>query len=125
MSTSMLELLEESKGDLVAFRISGHVDKNDYDIMLPILEEKIKMYGKINVYAEMQEVEDFTLKALWEDLKFDFRHASDFSKAALVGEQKWLDWLIVAASPFTSATVKHFTLEQRQQALDWIQTPEE
>ncbi|WP_162428659.1 SpoIIAA family protein [Pontibacter pudoricolor] len=121
----MLELLEESKGDLVAFRISGHVDKNDYDIMLPILEEKIKMYGKINVYAEMQEVEDFTLKALWEDLKFDFRHASDFSKAALVGEQKWLDWLIVAASPFTSATVKHFTLEQRQQALDWIQTPEE
>ena len=124
MLTSMLELLEESKGDLVAFRISGHVDKNDYEIMLPILEEKIKQYGKINVYAEMQEVEDFTLKALWEDLKFDFRHAADFSKAALVGEQKWLDWLTISSSPFTTAKVKHFSLEQRQQALDWIQTPE-
>ncbi|MER2996138.1 STAS/SEC14 domain-containing protein [Pontibacter populi] len=121
----MLELLEESKGDLVAFRISGHVDKNDYDIMLPILEEKIKQYGKINVYAEMQDVEDFTLKALWEDLKFDFRHSADFSKAAFVGEQKWLDWLTIAASPFTPAKVKHFTLDQRQQALDWIQTPEQ
>lgn len=125
MSTSMLQLLEESKGDLVAFRISGHVDKNDYDIMLPILEEKIKQYGKINVYAEMQEIEDYTLQALWEDLKFDFRHAADFNKAALVGEQKWLDWLTIAASPFTSATVKHFTLDQRLQALAWIQTSEE
>jgi len=124
MPTSMLQLLEESKGDLVAFRISGHVDKNDYDVMLPLLEEKIKQYGKINVYAEMQEVEDFTLKALWEDLKFDFRHAADFKKAAFVGEQKWLDWLTIAASPFTSAKVKHFTLEQRLQALDWIQNPE-
>lgn len=121
----MLQLLEESKGDLVAFRISGHIDKNDYDVMLPVLEEKIKQYGKINVYAEMQEVEDYSLKALWEELRFDFRHAADFKKAALVGEQQWLDWLTVAASPFTTAKVKRFTLEQRQQALDWIQTPEE
>lgn len=124
MSTSMLQLLEESKGDLVAFRISGHVDKSDYDVMLPLLEEKIKQYGKINVYAEMQEVEDYTLKALWEELKFDFRHAGDFKKAAFVGEQKWLDWLTIAASPFTTAKIKHFTLEQRMQALYWVQTPD-
>ena len=120
----MLQLLEESKGDLVAFRISGHVDKNDYDIMLPVLEEKIKQYGKINVYAEMEEVEDFTLKALWEDLKFDFRHAGDFKKAAFVGDQKWLDWLTIAATPFTSATIKYFKTEERQQAMDWILTSE-
>lgn len=124
MIKSMVQLLEESKGDLVAFRIAGHVDKNDYDVMLPLLVEKINQYGKINVYAEMQDVEDYTLKALWEDLKFDFRHAADFKKAALVGEQKWLDWLTIAASPFTTAKVKHFTLAQRQQALEWVQTPE-
>jgi len=120
----MLQLLEESKGDLVALRISGHVDINDYDVMLPVLEEKIKQYGKISVYAELQELEDISFKALWQDLKFDFKHASDFKKAALVGEQKWLDWLTIAASPFTTAKVKHFTLEQRQQALDWVQSPE-
>ena len=124
MQTSMLQLLEETKGDLVALRVSGHVDRNDYEIMLPLLEEKIKQYGKISVYAELQDLEDISFKALWEDLKFDFKHAADFKKAALVGEQNWLDWLVIASSPFTSAKVKHFTLDQRLQALDWIQNPE-
>ena len=62
-----------------------------------------------------------------DDLDMDRirRKLRHFSKAALVGEQKWLDWLTIAASPFTPAKVKHFTLDQRQQALDWIQTPEQ
>ena len=120
----MLQLLEETKGDLVALRVSGHGDRNDYEIMLPLLEEMIKLYCKICVYAELQDLEDISFKALWEDLKFDFKHAADFKKAALVGEQNWLDWLVIASSPFTSAKVKHFTLDQRLQALDWIQNPE-
>jgi hypothetical protein len=37
MPSSMLQLLEDSKEDIVAFRLSGDVDKRDYDVMLPIL----------------------------------------------------------------------------------------
>ncbi|WP_347157804.1 STAS/SEC14 domain-containing protein [Pontibacter chitinilyticus] len=116
----MLQLLDETKGDLAAFRISGQVDKHDYDIMLPVLEEKIKQYGKIKVYAELQEVDEYSAKALWKDVKFDVKHATDFSKAAIVGDQKWLNLLSSAASPFTSAEVKHFDTSERAQALAWV-----
>ena len=118
----MLQLLEESIGDLVALRISGHVDKTDYDVMLPLLEEKIKQHGKIKVYTELQEVEDYTLKALWEDVKFDIRHAADFKKAAIVGDQKWLDMLAILASPFTSAEIKYFNFSDRDKAMSWIKS---
>lgn len=118
----MLQLLEESKGDLVAIRISGHVDKNDYAVMLPVLEEKIKQYNKINVYAELQDVETYTLEALWKDIKFDIRHAADFKKAAIVGEQKWLDMLTTLASPFTSAQVKYFDFKERELAMEWVKS---
>jgi hypothetical protein len=118
----MLQLLEESKGDLVAFRISGHIDKNDYDIMLPVLEEKIKQHNKISVFAELQDVEDYTLKALWEDIKFDIRHANDFRRAAIVGDQMWLEMLTTAASPFTSAKVKYFNYRERDKALEWVKS---
>lgn len=120
----MLQLLEESKGDLVAIHISGHVDKSDYDIMLPVLEEKIKQHRKISVYAELQDIEAFTLEALWEDMKFDIRHASDFKKAAIVGEHKWLDLLTTLASPFTSAQVKFFTFMDKEQAMEWVKSDE-
>ena len=116
----MIQLLDDSKNDLVAFRISGHVDKRDYDVMLPVLEERIKQYGKIRVFAELQDVEDFSVRALWEDMKFDFKHAFDFSRVALLGDQKWLDWLAVASRPFTSAEVKYFDFTDRDQAWAWI-----
>ena len=120
----MLQLLEESKGDLVAIRISGHVDKNDYDVMLPVLEEKIKQHRKISVYAELQDVEAYTLEAFWQDVKFDIRHASDFKKAAIIGEHKWLELLTTLASPFTSAQVKFFNFMEREQAMEWVKSEE-
>ncbi|RDV16974.1 STAS/SEC14 domain-containing protein [Pontibacter diazotrophicus] len=116
----MLQILEESQGDLVAFRISGNVDKNDYDVMLPVLEDKIQKHGKIKVYAEVQDVEAYSLRALYEDIKFDLKHASDFSKAAIVGDQDWMDWLAKAARPFTTAEVKYFNFSQRKEAWLWI-----
>ncbi|MBC5993081.1 SpoIIAA family protein [Pontibacter cellulosilyticus] len=116
----MIQLLEEAKDDLVAFRITGHVDKSDYDVMLPLLDERIKQHGKIRVYAEVQLVEDFSIRALWEDIKYDFTHASDFSRVAIVGDQKWLDWVTLAAKPFTTAEVKYFDFSQREQAWSWI-----
>ena len=116
----MIQLLEEAKDDLVAFRITGHVDKRDYDVMLPLLDERIKQHGKIRVYAEVQFVEDFSIRALWEDIRYDFTHAADFSRVAIVGDQKWLDWVTLAAKPFTTAEVKYFDFSQREQAWAWI-----
>jgi hypothetical protein len=118
----MLQLLEESREDLMAFRLTGSVDKHDYDVMLPILEEKIKQYDKVRVYAELQDVSDLSLRALWEELRFDFRHAADFNRVAVVGNQKWLDWLTIMATPFTTAKIKYFAPVNRDLALDWVRS---
>lgn len=116
----MIQLLEETQDDLVAFRISGNVDKNDYTVMLPVLEEKIQQHGKIRVYAEVQDVEAYSLRALYEDIKFDIKHAADFSRAAIVGDRTWIDWLTTAAQPFTTANVKYFDFSQRSEAWAWV-----
>ena len=116
----MLQFLEDANDDLVAFRVSADVDKNDYDVMLSVLEEKIRQHGKIRVYAELMNVEAYTLKALWKDIKFDIKHLNDFSKAAIVGDATWMDMVTVMAKPFTSAEVKHFGSEHRSDAWAWI-----
>lgn len=120
----MLQLLEESKDDLVAMSLSGPVDRRDYDKMLPTLEAKIKQYGKINLYAEVHQVEAYTLRALWEDLKFDVRHLTDFRKVAIVGDKKWMDWVTSMASAFTTAKLKYFEPGQKIQAMNWLRHDE-
>ena len=116
----MIQLLEETKDDLVAFRISDHIDKSDYDVMLPMLKEKIKHHGKIKAYVELYDVDSISMKALWEEIRFDFKHASDFTKVAVVGDESWTDMITSVAKPFTTAEVKHFGFNQRQQAWEWI-----
>ena len=116
----MIQLLEESEGNLVAFRISGNVNKNDYSVMLPVLEERIRQHGKVRVYAELMDVEAYSLRALYEDIKFDIKHASDFSKIALVGDSDWISWVATAARPFTTAAIKYFDFRQREAAWAWI-----
>lgn len=120
----MIQLLEEVRDDLVAFRISGSVDRHDYDVMFPLLQERIRQHGKIRVYAEVHEVADESLRALWEDIEIeiDMEHASDFSKVAVVGEEKWIDWINVMVRPFTTAEVKYFDFSQVQPAWEWVNT---
>ncbi|RIJ36915.1 SpoIIAA family protein [Pontibacter oryzae] len=118
----MVQLFEQSKNDLVAFRVSGNVNRSDYDMMLPVLEERIRQHGKVRVYAEVQDVEEYTLQALWEDIKFDLKHATDFSKVALIGDRKWIDWLTTMAKPFTSAKLRYFDYSDRNEAWEWINT---
>ncbi|WP_089317335.1 STAS/SEC14 domain-containing protein [Pontibacter ummariensis] len=116
----MIQVLEESKEDIVAFRISGKVDKNDYQVMLPVLEEKIRQHGKVRVYAEMQDVEEYSLEALWDEIRYDISHATDFSRVAIVGGRRWTNWLTNLAKPFTSAEVKYYDFSDRSKAWSWI-----
>ena len=38
----------------------------------------------------------------------------------MVGEKKWQEWMTDVMKVFTSATIKHFDLEQKDEALSWI-----
>ena len=47
----MVEAIKTGKADLVAFKLSGILDKADYDtVIIPAMEEKISRFGKINLF---------------------------------------------------------------------------
>ncbi|MCJ8165117.1 STAS/SEC14 domain-containing protein [Pontibacter sp. E15-1] len=116
----MLQLLDTPTPDLVAFRVSGRIDENDYAILQPMFAQRIAEFGKIRVYAEMLDLEGITLQAIWEDLKMDVKYAPDISRAAMVGDSKWEEILVKAASPFLSGDLKYFDFDQREAAWKWV-----
>ena len=56
----MFEILPESSGPNIGFKISGTVTAEDYDALIPRLDEVIAVHGKINLLVV---VEDFDFKA--------------------------------------------------------------
>ncbi len=107
--------------DVVALQLHGKIKKQDYEEVIPILEDRIKEFGNINFYCELMNLEEIEPKAIWEDLKFDAEHANDFNRIALVGDKKWVEWMTKFSSPFTSAKVEYFDHSEKHKAMDWVE----
>jgi hypothetical protein len=116
----MLQILGQTEGNLIATRATGNLTEADYDKLLPLLNNIVEKHKKIRWYFEMEGFEGWKPKAFWEDLKFDVQHANKFEKVAMVGDEKWEDWMTDLMKPFTSAEVKFFDLEEKEIAKKWI-----
>lgn len=116
----MLQLIEHTAPDLIALRVSGHLNADDYKILRPLFKERVEHFSKIRVYAEMLDLEKITPQAIWEDLKIDIAYANKVSKAAIVGDRKWEEWLVKVSKPFVSGKMQYFDFQQRDAAWTWI-----
>jgi hypothetical protein len=116
---TMHTIIKDQNG-VFAVKFTGKIEKIDYDEIVPILEERIKKYGEINLYWEMEKIEGWELKGILSDLKFDVKHPSDFKKIAIVGEKKWQELMTWVMKPFTKAKVRYFDISEKEEARNWI-----
>lgn len=47
---------------VIALKFTGDLEKEDYEQFIPIIEEKIRHHGKINLYWEMADFEGWELR---------------------------------------------------------------
>jgi hypothetical protein len=116
----MIRLSTSDDSNILFTTSSGTLDKNDYDTLLPIVENKILKYGKVRWYFEMDHFDGWKLDAFWKDIKFDVRHFKDFEKVAMVGDKRWQEWMVRSIKPFIPAEIKYFNLSEKDLAEQWI-----
>ena len=117
---AMIEIITKEIEDTIAVRMSGQLKSSDYDVVVPLLENKLRTCGKVNLSCELDEMESITPGALWKNAKFDTRHFCDIDKVVMVGDKNWLDWMSRLTRPFTSARVKYFDNSERDEAMEWV-----
>lgn len=98
----------------------GKLEDEDYDRIIPILQEKVRSFGKIRWYFEMRDFKGWTLSAMWKDLKIDFKNRDNLERIAMVGDRKWEKELTQLMKPFTDAQIKFFEAGEREEAKHWI-----
>jgi hypothetical protein len=107
--------------NFVHVKVTGKLTKEAYEAFAPAIDEQIKRHGKVRILFEMHDFHGWTAGALWEDVKFDFKHWGDIERLAIVGESKWEQGMSVFCKPFTSAKIKYFDHTQVDAARTWIQ----
>ncbi len=115
-----VELQEEAGGKVLVVKLSGKLGKEDYEHFVPVVERLIKQHGKIRMLVQMHDFHGWTMGALWEDVKFDWKHFSDIERLALVGETKWEAGMATFCKPFTRATIRYFDVSKAAEAFSWL-----
>lgn len=116
----MIDILADTHEDLLALKISDGVSRDDYEKVVPVIDNKVEQFKKIRLYAEIGSFSDIGLGALWEDLKVDLKYYNNFSKIAVVGPQDWKEDLVKIAKQLVPADVKYFDETETDTAKEWI-----
>ena len=69
-----VEICEEEGGKVLGVILSGKLTKDDYQHFVPEVERLVAQHGKIRILARMHDFHGWTVGALWEDIKFDWKH---------------------------------------------------
>jgi hypothetical protein len=115
-----VQVEETQQGNAVIVTVTGRLDGKDYDIFVPVVEALIQKRGKIRILLQMRDFHGWDASALWEDIKFDWKHYSDIERIAMVGNSKWEQGMAIFCRPFTGAKIQYFPEAKREEALGWI-----
>jgi hypothetical protein len=118
----MIEILPQSTESCLGFKVSGKVTAEDYEVLIPQLDQAIAASGKINMLVVMGDFEGWAgLDAAKADFKLGTHQYRQVEKAAFVGDKKWQEWMVKIMDPFTRRTnERFFDLEQLDNAWQWI-----
>lgn len=117
----MFEILPESTDTCIGFKISGKVTAEDYETMLPKVDEAIAAHGKINLLVLMGDFEVEGFDAAKADFRFGTHQYRQVEKAAFVSDKKWMEWTIKIMDPFTRRTKeKNFEPAKLEEAWAWV-----
>jgi hypothetical protein len=117
----MLEILEETSGDMVAFRVSGKHIHDESHKLAGMIDARISKHGHVNCFVEIMDTKGIALSALKEGLEFDMEHGTQIERCGVVGDQAWERWLVrLLGLFFRSAEIKFYDPSERAAALDWV-----
>jgi hypothetical protein len=118
----MIEILPQSSETNIGFKVSGKVTLEDYDVLLPKLDEAISVHGKINLLVMIDDLEGWKgMDAAKADFKFGTHEYRQVERAAFVGDKKWQEWMVKIMDPFTRRTdERYFEVDQLDDAWQWI-----
>jgi hypothetical protein len=118
----VIEILPQSSETNIGFKVSGKVTIEDYDVLLPKVDEAISAHGKINLLVMIDDLEGWKgMDAAKADFKFGTHEYRLVGKAAFVGDKKWQKWMVKIMDPFTRQTdERYFEVDQLDDAWQWI-----
>lgn len=106
---------------LLTLKAIGKLTHKDYQVITPMIESALAGIEEphIKVLFDGREFDGWELRAAWDDFKLGMKYRGEFTKVAIVGNQKWQKLAAKVGGWFVSGEVKNF--EELEAAFGWLQ----
>ena len=106
--------------DVIGIDSDGKLTEGDLRRMHELLHERLASADCSGLVVDLTGFDGYQgLSALREDLKMDTAHRNDFSRIAVIGDRKWMEWGTSLASALTRAEMQWFDSGEAEAAKAW------
>jgi SpoIIAA-like len=116
----MITLLPETRGNLVAIKMSGTVTEDDQDRYFEQAEQILDQEKVEHLLMDWADLEGWAKGARSAGTWFGMHHRALVGRVAIIADEKWADETLRITDIFHSATVRRFPPAERQRAYAWI-----
>jgi len=116
----MITQIKEVPANMVAFRSSGEVTKDDFDIVFTEVEKLVEKTGKLNYLLFLDNSpSDFTIGAWLQDSLLGIKNLSNWNRAAIVSDSETVIKFTDTFSKVMPGEFRGFQKDELQHAIDW------
>ncbi|RZJ73503.1 STAS/SEC14 domain-containing protein [Flavobacterium sp.] len=117
----MIQQINNVPDNMVAFRSSGEVTKDDFDTVFPKVEELVERTGKLNYLLELDNSPaDFTAGAWLQDALLGVKNITKWNRAAIVTDSEQIRTFTDAFSKLMPGEFRGFSKDEFDNAVDWV-----
>lgn len=122
----MIETLSGFPDNVVGFKASGHVTRQDYEtVVIPAVEAAFRLHPSLRLYYQLDsDFEGIGPGAVWEDFKVGMEHVRHWERIALVTDVDWIGAAMKVFSFLMPGEVRLFPLSDAAQAHEWLASSE-
>jgi len=116
----MIEQIKNLPENMVGFRASGEVTKDDFDIVHKKVEQLVDRTGKLNYMLFLDTPpSEFTMGAWWEDALLGMKNITKWNRATIISDSETVDKFTAVFSKVMPGEFKVFQKNDLERAIEW------
>ena len=118
----MIEILNDLPANVVGFRASGKVTREDYEkVLMPAVDAQEKKFNKINFLLWIDtDISNYSLGAWADDILVGFRHLTHWHKVAIVSHYDVIKKITDVFGHLVPGIYKGFQVSELEEAKQWV-----
>lgn len=117
----MIQKINDVPANMVAFRASGEVTKEDFEKVFPEVEALVERTGKLNYLLELEtSPANFTTGAWLQDALLGVKNITKWNRAAIVSDSEAVIAFTDAFSKVMPGEFRGFPHSEFDHAVDWV-----